>query len=603
MDSTSTPQLDPEVSPQILLVDADPVFRLGFKTGLTAFPQVQVIAEAASQREVFDLLPHLVLDESLQWDPEVPVDQNVVGRVNLVILDLNLEQDAGVLICEHLKTQYPTLPILILTAQLTAQGLQENRQLGIEGYWLKGTALEDLVEIMQAIVAGEQRWDPRALEQLAIAVATPAAITKKSRWSAFATLRQSVRASGLEQISTRLTQLEDQLRQPQISWIKRQLLTGREREARAAQWFVGRLPAAPDPPSTVGKSSSASDDESDEALVRRDPLASNLPSPQFETIKTLLLDAVFAKAATSLENQTRDPLEIDILNRQKKQELFTLILKRFEDLLDELRFSEVSQGQLSEKRLNLLTDLWQSTITDFFGKYLTLPQTSATEVEMVSTLLQDQELVCREILDPIPQVMELLAHLLFQTPLLVNNGVSAVGSPEAMVQAQALLENLVVQVANAVMQPLLNHFATNETIKQRFYDRRLLSTRDIERFRNALSWKYRMRRLVFDPQSMFESQFPLIILGETGLKKTAIYATRDAELQQLSGVPFMVTLALETRDAIAPPLQATFTIVGRGVVYVLTQVVGRGLGLIGRGILQGVGSTWQDLGRRDQQKE
>jgi DNA-binding NarL/FixJ family response regulator len=593
----STPDLQPrsEQSLQLLLVDSDPVFRLGFKTGLASLPQVQVVAEAASPRDVFDLLPQLVLDDSLRWDPAT-MDEPLLGRVNLVVVDLNLGQDVGTLLCEQLKSRYPTLPILVLTAQLT--GLQDARQLGIEGYWRKGTALEELVEAMRTILAGEISWDPNAIAQLAITSA-PASVEKK-RWSAFATLRQSARASGLTQISTRLSQLERQLRNPQLSWLERQVLIGREREVRAAQWIVSRLSAdlpqvqSPPPVNQMGR---------DAPLARRDPLVGALPNLQFDMIKTVLLDEIFAKLSTSLENQTRDPLEIDILNRQKKQELFVLILKRFEDLLDELRFSQVSQAQLWEKRSQLLTDLWQATITDFFGKYLTLPQSHAAEVEIVSTLLEDQVLVSREILDPIPQVNELLAHLLFQTPLLVNNGLCAVGSPEAMFQAQALLENLLVQLANAVIQPLLNHFATTEVIKQRFYDRRLLSTRDIERFRNALSWKYRLRRIVFEPKDMFESQFLLIVLGETGLKKTEIYATRDAELQKLSGLQFMVTLALEARDAIAPPLQATFTVLGRGVVYVLTQVVGRGLGLIGRGILQGVGSTWQDLGRRSQPEE
>lgn len=592
----SLPDLQPNLDQtlQLLLVDSDPVFRLGLKTGLASFPQVEIVAEAASQRSVFELLPQLILNDSLRWDPST-ADEPMLGRVNLVVLDLNLEQDAGPLLCEQLKSRYPTLPILILTARLTQ--LQAVRQLGVEGYWLKGTALEQLVEIMQTIVAGEMNWDPNAIAQLAMAAAPAPA--EGQRWSAFARLRQSARTSGLTQISTRLSELERQLRNPNLSWLERQVLAGREREVRAAQWVVRRLPAAelepePSPPKSQVPSSDA-------PLARRDP--GTLPNPQFETIKSLLLDGVFSKLSTSLENQTRDPLEIDILNRSKKQELFVLILKRFEDLLDDLRFSQVSQAQLVEKRSHLLVDLWQATITDYFGKYLTLPQVDAPEVEMVSTLLEDRALVSREILDPIPQVTELLNHLLFQIPLLVNNGPCAVGSPEAMFQAQALLENLLVQLANAVMQPLLNHFATTEVIKQRFYDRRLLSTRDIERFRNALSWKYRLRRMVYEPKNMFESQFLLVVLGETGLRKTEIYATRDAELQQLSGLPFIVTLALETRDAIAPPLQATFTVVGRGVVYVLTQVVGRGLGLIGRGILQGVGSTWQDLGRRSQAEE
>jgi hypothetical protein len=59
---------------------------------------------------------------------------------------------------------------------------------------------------------------------------------------------------------------------------------------------------------------------------------------------------------------------------------------------------------------------------------------------------------------------------------------------------------------------------------------------------------------------------------------------------------------LEIRDAIAPRLRATVSFVGSGLVYILTQVIGRGIGLIARGIIQGIGSSWQDL-RTDKKKK
>ena len=133
-----------------------------------------------------------------------------------------------------------------------------------------------------------------------------------------------------------------------------------------------------------------------------------------------------------------------------------------------------------------------------------------------------------------------------------------------------------------------------ELVKQTFYDRRWITTREIERFRNALSWKYRMNQFFGEPKHIFESQIPVLVLTDMGIRNQDLYAPRDEELRRLSGIPLFVTLALEARDAIAPPLRASFTWVGRGVVYVLTQVVGRGIGLIGRGILQGVGTAWQE---------
>jgi hypothetical protein len=55
-----------------------------------------------------------------------------------------------------------------------------------------------------------------------------------------------------------------------------------------------------------------------------------------------------------------------------------------------------------------------------------------------------------------------------------------------------------------------------------------------------------------------------------------------------------VTIAFEARDAIAPRLRSTVAWAGKGVVYVLTQVIGRSIGLVVRGVIQGIGNTLQD---------
>ena len=63
---------------------------------------------------------------------------------------------------------------------------------------------------------------------------------------------------------------------------------------------------------------------------------------------------------------------------------------------------------------------------------------------------------------------------------------------------------------------------------------------------------------------------------------------RSGWLQQL------VTLALEARDALAPQVQNLVRGAGDLLVVLLTQVLGRAIGLVGRGIAQGMGRS---LGR------
>ncbi len=163
-----------------------------------------------------------------------------------------------------------------------------------------------------------------------------------------------------------------------------------------------------------------------------------------------------------------------------------------------------------------------------------------------------------------------------------------------MARMDILLQNLAIQIANGVMQPLLNRFGNVEEIKRSFYDRRLLSTREIERFRNNLSWRYRLERYFAEPTAIFESRFNLYAVNEGGITKASIYAPRNDELDQLSGIPLAVTLVLEARDAISPRVRSAISFLGSGVVYLLTDVIGRGIGLVGRGIVKGIGNAFQD---------
>ena len=69
---------------------------------------------------------------------------------------------------------------------------------------------------------------------------------------------------------------------------------------------------------------------------------------------------------------------------------------------------------------------------------------------------------------------------------------------------------------------------------------------------------------------------------------------RDEEHRSLRWWQQQVALLVEARDAIAPQVQALVRRLGDLMVVVLTQVVGRAIGLIGRGIAQGMGRS---LGR------
>ncbi len=611
---------------QLLIVDSDPVFRLGLRLWLEQYPDLQIIAEAAHATAVLEILAQALPTLAAGSHPSVGGES--YNSMPLLILDLELGDSGareGQQLCQQLRRQYPTLPILLLTTQRQIPTLASLWQLGVNGYCPKGIEVAELVRVIRQVAAGEGGWDPKLQAMLQTYLSSRASYASGAVSGPLATLRQRLWAASQQEMAATLTQLETQLQFPTLTWWQRAVLEGQHREVRAARWLVKRLLVPPVtvqvPVKTTAARSFPPPPVPTLTATATTSTGSLVPSSlgvgdgemqygemqygemQFRTLKTLLWETIVAKLANGLVNQTGEPLEIDILKPEKKRELFHTVLRKLEDLLDELRFSQVRPSQLPEKRSQILLDLWRVATADFFGRYttLTIPsaaqsfRTEVTEVEIVGVLLQEQATVQTEILEKIPLVVELLEHLLFLMPLQVDNAAYPPGSAAAVNQATALLENLLLQVANAVVQPLLNRFADMEIIKQTFYDRRLISTREIERFRNALSWKYRLRRLLREPQEIFESRYQLLTVSDYSLKTTAIYAPRRQELQQLSGWPLVVTLALETRDAIAPPLRSTVKFLGQGIIYFLTQVVGRSIGLIGRGILQGIGSSWQEI--------
>ncbi len=602
------PYSGPSQPLQLMVVAADATLRARVQSDLQPWADLQVVAEA---KTLADALRSLV-----GWLPGAGIDLVLVDfQMNAAALPSEL---TVLQFCQALKARSPQLPILLLASPHDAN-LSAALHQGIEGCCGQDSSVSELMTAIRQVAAGQCYWPPEGLSgapltQPPLTQSEPRAPLIHNALNVLPTawhhLRREVRHQGLDQIDAALMTIAVQLRSPAGTPIDRWFLRGRQRELRTARWLVQTL-LAPPPPSVPATPATPASAPRNRAPRLAEPpftpatLPARFPDPDRaltplsppeitpKTRQSQIFDSITAKLQANLDNATNIPLEIDFFKATKKHQLFYAILRQVEQLLAELRFSQVSPEQLGRQRSVLLQDLWQATILSFFGKYYAVP-VQQQSVEVAAILLQSRATVQTAILDKIPLVPELFGYLLWQTPLTIDEVSQAAGTPPAIDRATALLENLTIQVACAVVQPLLNEFADHEVVKQDFYDRRLLSTRDIERFRNDLSWKYRITTYISDPQAIFESRHWLWVFTELGLQRTAIYAPRGEELDRLGGAQLAITLLWETRDAIAPRLSAAVSWVGRGVVYLLTEIIGRSIGLIGRGILKGIGDVWHD---------
>jgi DNA-binding NarL/FixJ family response regulator len=649
---------------QLLSIGNDPIFRLGLRIACQDYPDLQVFAEVSTVTEALEVLE--VRSVSGEGKP-----------ADLVVFDFDgynvrSGEMSGPAFCQQLKSLYPNLPVLLLGGSLTPEWRSTLQETNVNGYCPKGRDIALTIAAIHLVASGQTYW----LENVAVTSEieldlgvvqavknSPVGVDNNADFPIVSTpihrkLLADICLSGLWQIDANLAVVKAELqetiaagKEDFASVLDGVLLSGHRRELLAARWIVSQLlPGEGRRKKEEGRRKREEGRGKKEEgrmpfdsgqgprrtltgvewlRVKRGKKVLNHSELVVENIESLviasdwqgsLFDSVTAKLQFDLVNLTGVPLEIDILRSTKKLELISSILRKLEELLEELRFSQVQQAQLPDKMPAILRDLWEVTIIDFFGRYYTLQVTenpvfdriqtdlklskslgeSSASVfprndrEVVPVLLEDANLVGAEILDKIPMSVDLFAHLLFENPLIVDNISCLAGSPQAMQRAESLLENLAIQVASGVVQPLLNNFADVEEIKQSFYDGKLISTREIERFRNNLSWKYRWKSYFVEPKAIFESRFWLFVLRDSGIQRISIYAPRNLELAELSGWPLALTLVLEARDAIAPRVRAVILLLGAGIVYVLTQVIGRGIGLVGRGIIQGIGNSLQD---------
>jgi DNA-binding NarL/FixJ family response regulator len=565
------------------LVNEDPVLQLGLKTALATYSDLQVVAEAVGSNG----LERLAQLEDRNLDVAIAEWTSALDFPNW---QTRLQQ------FQQLKRVSPRLRILLLSPPLDAQLLTQLQQSGIDGYCVKGSAIAEIVEAIRQVAAGNASWSPVSARSLITFSQVPPSPLQRWLFTSCQT--------GMAQIEANLAEIGDKLSEIErydLDWL---FWTGRQRELRVARWLVSQFSPGrvrvESPLSQARESewvanpNAASDEQAERNKIlpvtrARSPLA--LPDSPIER--------ALAQIQLGVENRTGKPLEIDILQRDKRQELLYLVLRKLQDLLEQLRFLDLSPEDLPEQRSQLLQQLWQASALEFMGKY----STDSSTLPIAEVALQESPFVRATILEQIPFVLDLFSYLLYETPLVIDRVPYSSNTPEARARAKLLLDNLVVRLANSVMQLLLNFFAEENPFKFTLYDRRYRSSREIARLRNELSWKYRQDYYIEEPKAIFESQYRLLVLEGGTIRQTQIAAPRRAELETLQGLRWFATITLETRDAIAPRLRSLIGFLGRGTVYVLTQVLGRGLGLIGRGIIQGFGNAWSEnrYGKNTQQ--
>ena len=396
-------------------------------------------------------------------------------------------------------------------------------------------------------------------------------------------LGQWLLLSGLQQIDAELRLCLRLLDPPPVDLLPLLLLQGRVRELRLARrlllWLWGPVSLAWSQP-LDGPDGAPDAPAPGVAITLRQRTAEGL----WEALRGRLT----AAAAAGPSNNSGQLLALDGLHASRRSDLLLGLLEQFHRLRQRLLQDDPRGEQLERLWRELQPELRQQALRHMAGSYVQLPMEGRL-CPVAETLLHRSSLDADDLELPDPAAM--LSPLLQARPLLVDGRLVAPDEPQAVLYLELLLSNWLVRSAELISAEVLAACAEWPELRRYLLRPELLATRNLERLRNQLNAQQRWTSWFERPIHLYESRRPLYRLGEGAIDCVDLTEPRDAELRQLGWVQQAVTLALEARDALGPQLRSLLKRLGDLLVVLLTQVLGRAIGLVGRGIVQGMGRS------------
>jgi DNA-binding NarL/FixJ family response regulator len=531
------------VSPQLLLF-AEPLVASGLLRLLADLPDpLQVVVDPSGLQGA----PALVL-----WRPAAGMAGETLRREALL-----------------LRERWRPAPLLVLLPPGHGVAASTLLELAAHGL-LEAPGPEELLEAIRTLRAGG-----RVLQ-----LQTPPAAHQQQRPTQALGLGQKLLVSGLEQIEASSALCRRLLDPPPAQPLQRWALEGRLRELACARQLLlllwGPVSMAWDLPETGAPPAAARAPGGSLTLQQRN--AAGI----WRAVRQRLETAI----ATGLDNRSGQLLAIDGLHPERCRDLLLALLDQLESLRGQLATEAEGANALLERWLACQPQLREQALRAMASPYVQLPRQGALE-PVARSLIAASDLT---VADPeLPDLQPMLATLVLAQPLLVEGQLVPADELRAVLHLERLVANWLVRTAELLAADVLACCGGWPELRRYLLRPELLATRNLERLRNQLNAQQRWGDLFERPIAIYESRRQLLCVDGGAIAAVNLLEPRDAELQRLGPLQQLVTLALETRDAVAPQLRQLIQGLGNLVVVLLTEVVGRAIGLVGRGVLQGMG--------------
>ncbi len=313
-----------------------------------------------------------------------------------------------------------------------------------------------------------------------------------------------------------------------------------------------------------------------------------IPNSTSETIWNIIYSNVENRLQPNLSNSTSELLALYSLNNTRRDNLLKTLLIEFGIVIEKIKDLDEKELDL-EKEMNIFSpELRKNTLRKFINSYERLLKHDK-EISITEYLLENSELYATD--DELPSIDLILGPILNNKPISIEGKYLSVEDPRSLDRLEMLILNWIIRTAEIISAELISLCSDWPELRKYILVEGLTSTRELERRRNQINTKNQLQEIFKRPVRLYESKRSYYTVENKQINKLINIETRDIELSNLEGIQRQIAFIIELRDALAPQVQAVLKYTGDLIVLILTKVIGRSIGLIGKGIAQGMGKN------------
>ena len=297
-----------------------------------------------------------------------------------------------------------------------------------------------------------------------------------------------------------------------------------------------------------------------------------------------IISKIQYKIRLDVDNNSQRILGIDLLKKDVKRSLLTLITMKLERNLIQLADSrtgyENAKLAITDKTrfYNLIKISTEEFLLSQYGIKVNVREKDIKDSLFVQSVLEDFDIIYRTSIETLVDKKSQTFRSLFSP---IYNYAS-----EDFIEA--LFDNLVLEISNCILYLITVDLSFLNELQKTIYKSKFLSLRNMERFKNNFTWQVKTKKALLRPLDIYNNRCRIYIIRTSGIYSRTLYANRSKEVSSLRDLPLWTISIVELRDFLASRLDETLYLVGNGVRFTLTSVCGQVIGLVWRGIIEGL---------------